>query len=41
MQHNKCDYSNITYVINRFNRDEEGYAKSFNGEIIHSLNKKE
>ncbi len=41
MQHNKCDYSNITYVINRFNRDEEGYAKSFNGEIIHSLNKNE
>lgn len=27
MQHNACDFSNISYVINRFSRDENGFAK--------------
>lgn len=41
MQHNQCDFPNISYVINRFNRDEEGFAKGIEGEIIHALNKDE
>lgn len=41
MQHNQCDFPNISYVINRFNRDEEGFTKGIEGEIIHALNKDE
>lgn len=41
MQHNQCDFSNIHYVINRFLRDEAGFAKGIEGEIIHALNKDE
>ena len=41
MQHNACDFSNISYVINRFSRDENGFAKGIEWEIIHALNKSE
>lgn len=41
MQHNACDFPNISYVINRFSRDKEGIAKGIEGEIIHALNKDE
>ncbi len=41
MQHNQCDFPNISYVINRFSRDKEGFAKGIAGEVIHSLNKDE
>ena len=41
MQHNQCDFPNISYVINRFSRDKEGIAKGIEGEIIHALNKDE
>ena len=41
MQHNACDFPNISYVINRFGRDKEGIAKGIEGEIIHALNKDE
>lgn len=41
MQHNACDFPNISYVINRFSRDEIGFAKGIEGEIIHALNKDE
>ena len=41
MQHNQCDFHNISYVINRFSRDKEGIAKGIEGEIIHALNKDE
>lgn len=41
MQHNQCDFPNISYVINHFIRDEEGVAKGIEGEIIHALNKDE
>ena len=41
MQHNQCDFPNISYVINRFSRDKEGIAKGIAGEIIHALNKDE
>ena len=41
MQHNQCDFHNISYVINRFSRDEMGFAKGIEGEVIHALNKDE
>ena len=41
MQHNACDFPNISYVINRFSRDEMGIAKGIEGEVIHALNKNE
>ena len=41
MQHNACDFPNISYVINRFSRDEMGFAKDIEGEVIHALNKDE
>ena len=41
MQYNACDFPNISYVINRFSRDETGFAKGIEGEVIHSLNKDE
>ena len=41
MQHNQCDFPNISYVINRFSRDKEDLAKGLEGEIIHALNKDE
>lgn len=41
MQHNACDFPNISYVINRFSRDEMGFAKGIEGEVIHALNKDE
>lgn len=41
MQHNQCDFPNISYVINRFSRDKESIAKGIEGEIIHALNKDE
>lgn len=41
MQYNACDFPNISYVINRFSRDEMGFAKGIAGEVIHSLNKDE
>ena len=41
MQYNACDFPNISYVINRFSRDEMGFAKGIEGEIIHALNKDE
>lgn len=41
MQYNACDFPNISYVINRFSRDEIGFAKGIEGEIIHALNKDE
>lgn len=41
MQHYACDFPNITYVINRFRRDDTGFVKGIEGEIIHSLNKDE
>lgn len=41
MQHNQCDSPNISYVINRFSRDEMGFAKGIEGEVIHALNKDE
>lgn len=41
MQHNQCDFPNISYVINRFSRDEMGFAKGIEGEVIHALNKDE
>lgn len=41
MQHNQCDFPNISYVINRFSRDKEGFAKGIEGEVIHALNKDE
>jgi len=41
MQHNACNFPNISYVINRFSRDEMGFAKGIEGEVIHALNKDE
>ncbi len=41
MEHNACDFPNISYVINRFSRDEAGFAMGTAGEVIHSLNKDE
>ena len=41
MQHNACNFPNISYVINRFSRDEMGFAKDIEGEVIHALNKDE
>ncbi|PZM87638.1 MAG: hypothetical protein DLD55_00370 [candidate division SR1 bacterium] len=41
MQHNNCDFPNISYVINRFSRDKSGFAQGIEGEIIHALNKDE
>lgn len=41
MEHHKCNYSNISYVINRFQRDQKGFGKGVDWPIIHSFNKDE
>ena len=34
MQYNACDFPNISYVINRFSRDEMGFAKEVADRVL-------
>lgn len=41
MREQACDFKNISYLINRFSRDQKGLATGTIEPIIHSLNKDE
>lgn len=41
MKSNACDFANIFYLLNYFERDSAGYAIATKGPVIHSLNKSE